>query len=782
MNMQALLQQRARANGTKRYHESFTPTNSIRAWTTGNPSWPLRPYFSPTTTAASRELLLANTLSYQSYAFISNGTIQQLTNPTTTIDENGITLVTGTISDSLDHPEPASISVVDSQRWFISLCERTSGNTHGLAMATTPTPDSVGPPAPANDDDEPVEAVAPSNARLNHPDNDLCFTAFPTALPVPRGINIPADHPVHETLPQEVIDTYPLLELYRKAASWQLTHNGGLSITSGGPMFDQGELTDWEPNGIFAVFPTTDDPVSIRYTNIQRGTPLQRHVLANTQALFDEAWTRIGLNLPSSDGGEEQQGGNPPPVAAAASNGNNFTPIQLQTLLDSVANKKTTEEKEISEEAQEAEIVYSILTSAIGKNATGEEHIILGTLSHRFKEALNASNGTNNRAMNRLQAGIQETLTAIHAAKHSDTFANTLSKGLFDKAFTNIIRNADFLVQGYMLNVPIAQQLSVVAFATVSTESSSWKARQRQDSEIRAQAGVGNSITDLRYNHELHVDGKLNNHQDAVHLLSNLLTFLHYICVDPTESELFKSITTLMGIITQPLYRQSLLGRHPKHTAHKIAEYAQNLFGFFAEPAKNPTVIDAIKNGRQVAAAVLIQAADFACVLTNRAITEITSYPAQFDAPGPLFELLSLRRGNAPAQPARAAHPVQPIRQPPAKPNGYQQQTPAKRTANGSTKPPPELDANKLSGFLETTLNRPPNCSVFFPKPGGKDERLCVRHCTLGWFCGYADKCHFHHPASYNAIDRGYQTKINAWVASTPGIAFAKGEGPAGTH
>jgi hypothetical protein len=110
----------------------------------------------------------------------------------------------------LDHPTIAEFPFATANQWFLSLAkapDATPGTTNIFAIANGPSPDQVGPPAPAEGQAEP-----PSLLCLDFDGIHLRFGAFPLMPSVPCGVNIPPAHPLQLPFPEDVIETAPFLE------------------------------------------------------------------------------------------------------------------------------------------------------------------------------------------------------------------------------------------------------------------------------------------------------------------------------------------------------------------------------------------------------------------------------------------------------------------------------------------------------------------------------------------------------------------------------------------
>jgi hypothetical protein len=97
-----------------------------------------------------------------------------------------------------------------------------------------------------------------------------------------------------------------------------------------------------------------------------------------------------------------------------------------------------------------------------------------------------------------------------------------------------------------------------------------------------------------------------------------------------------------------------------------------------------------------------------------------------------------------------------------------------------------DIERNKTMGILlfdpETGGNngRLPHCDVYSKNAVGKQERICMQFCTVGYFCGRT-KCPFPHIRRIGDFAPEQKKEFTNFVNKTPGLSFKSGKGPAGT-
>jgi hypothetical protein len=774
---------RARKDGPKRLYQSYATPASLA-------SWKMRPFFRADTLEVVRQAILGgNTNDYQGRLFLADGFVHQLSFPEKADKANGTTALVGSISDKLDHPSIVEIPFASANQWFVSLVPAPEGANPGTdiiyASANNPSPDQVGPPAPAAagaaEGGEAAAAVAPSNARLHYEgaEPDLRFGVLPLMPPVPCGINIPTQHRVHEPFPPEVVAAAPFLEVWRLAASWTISNNDGRSVNHGGPMFNQPDLT-FTPPDLLLNFDTTVNPIQIEYEMVRPTAEL--HVQATTTILpaTDSAWDRIAALLPATDNGVASAQPAYPATPAPVTPGEGTH--LLASVLDRYVNSKTPEERETADQTKKTMSIFSLLTASV--ESVPIRHVSPGTLSSSFLHVLETKQ--KEAARETLAEGVFEKKHAMLAADHRLSLLTSITPDMFDQPLTVHIKAGSLYTTKFMPGDLPKGRVSILCFLSPTAETAE---RSKADNETASHAAVGNDTKKITANHELFTGGKLHGILDVKCLLANILTFLAYICDNAEHSALYNSLNAFLTIISTHENSQLLRARKEQaKVAHNLATYIQDIFGAYAKVAKTPGLVLAHKEHRDIDAAPLQQAVNLANKILDHVTTSINMSASTFEAESVLWTLLQKSKGGQ-SGPQLAS--------PASKPNSARVSYPAtppatgKRAADGSKKSPAvDLAASRRAGFLvpaddnlDTKVVRDlaGQCPAFMTTPSGSKERLCLRHCLKGWACGYGQRCHSPHPDSFESIDPTNQEKLAEWVKNTPSIKFLPGQGPRGT-
>jgi hypothetical protein len=97
-----------------------------------------------------------------------------------------------------------------------------------------------------------------------------------------------------------------------------------------------------------------------------------------------------------------------------------------------------------------------------------------------------------------------------------------------------------------------------------------------------------------------------------------------------------------------------------------------------------------------------------------------------------------------------------------------------------------DIERNKTMGILlfgpDTGGNngRLPHCDVYSKNAVGKQERICMQFCTVGYFCSQT-KCPFPHIHRIGNLAPEQKKEFTNFVNKTPGLSFKSRKGPAGT-
>ena len=776
----------ARQEGSKRLYQSY-------AQPVPTASWNMRQFFRADTIEPVRQALLVTSNEYQGRLFVADDHVHQLSLPVHVDKPDGTAALVGSINDTLDYPSIAEFPLATANQWFLSLTkapDATPGATNVFAVAIGPSPDQVGPPAPAEGEAEP-----PSLLRLDFDGTDLRFGVFPLMPPVPCGVNIPPAHPLQLPFPEDVIETAPFLEEWRRAAAWTVRLNNGLSINHGGPMFAP-DAIELQPDTFLQHFDTTVNSIQLDYNLVRPATELHYDALTRIVPAADAAWDRIAATLPApnvtaSDGPVTNNTPGPlaTPSPATTSDSNRF----LETILARALTARTPDEKEAADQTSKVKSIYRLLTAGIDEGT--HQLMTPGTLTEHFSSALEKKK--TEATQDELVDGVNESNSSIRSNHHYLSYATNLNGRMFDIPLTTAIKKAALYTTSFELHSKPAQQLSVLSFASPTKEVLS---RLQADSAALNHAAVGNDTTSITTNHEVFVGGKLNSLLDVQTLIANLMAFIIYMCVEPERSELYKSLHKLLFILNDQHAKNALGGRRGQpQIAHTLAGFTQDIFASFAIVAKSPLLYKGIKANRNLEADPLRQAIQYADAIVTHVKNTIFTAPQTFELPSILWELLHpAKEAKAPPQSGNHGNPTFPrssYETPPAT---------GKRTAEGQRKPPGSTPsattsaaaaaaaASRLVGFLTVpdTVNADDikalsgKVPAFLPAPNGGTgkERLCLRHCIKGWACGYGTNCKFPHPNSFRSIDRANQDKLAQWVRASDNILdFVAGEGPSGT-
>jgi hypothetical protein len=257
-----------------------------------------RAYFGQKSLSGTRAAALdAGNSAYQGFAFISGSCICQLSFPSLQAGPNGVEFV-GSLSDMLDKPELVSLPASLRTQWIISVVseemnEGCEGSCFPLVSAGW-KPDVVPRPYVLADDGKTwIDGELPGFYRIDLPAeiHKYCNPAFalvPVLMPVPRGMGLPAKHPVNQPCDENKYQYFHKMEVWRWAMQWQIEKVGGVSCHHPeNPMFNTSKLG--VEDTLLACFDLALGNIDVIYTPLLPGSPLYQLCAEDVRLHTEEA-------------------------------------------------------------------------------------------------------------------------------------------------------------------------------------------------------------------------------------------------------------------------------------------------------------------------------------------------------------------------------------------------------------------------------------------------------------------------------------------------------------
>ena len=560
-----------------------------------------------------RSLALANTDNCIQFLFPFEGQVYVLTRPTVHTNETGRPIVAGTLTDELETNTPASVRLHSWEGWVSSLLPVASVDAFQLPRGAL-LPDTIQGEATAPGVHEPG-----SFARLDFGDDAATlvptFAAVPMVLGVPLGVHLPSGPSWSLTEPNAELEAvYPFYEVWRSAHAYLAKNNMALSVTMGGPLFDQ---------AAFAVnqFPDTL-PLRLtgetNFTMIPPNSPLFAAVDGMVKTSSREALFRIAETLgpapPVID--VDADTGVPGTAAQGQIGGGLLTSDHLLRAMESMHTKGSASqaEKEHKLAAKVVAAKFSILFARLvpSEDGVSEPTVVPATIRPEFLEILETSKLASATRM--LRDAVD---TAVRRAACSDNRFDghvDMTGDMVDAVLTACLR--EFRILPHSLDtepVRVKSWVTLLTLVSPGSNSVTFKTRLDQGNVQAFQEAVGEAPAKMdRKSTELFNAGSLTTGQDSIGASANWRVLGNVITDDYDVSECRKScwcfgknyysnagkiwlgrvlampqvplnllaaewyiIASYVAIATVPEYRDAVLGGAPIH----------------AEPFKNANVL-----------------------------------------------------------------------------------------------------------------------------------------------------------------------------------------------
>ena len=716
--------------------------------------------FRSTISDRSRTQILFDTTLVTQVAVVYDGSVGFLTRPIIVEPPNDEPVVVGSFSNTIGQVYPMSIPLETYMGYFTSLVP--AGEATLYSLPTHPTsPDTIGPhqARPRRNAPDPEE---PTLARLNFPmaegageaDRPV-IAALPVALPIPPGVHIPHTTPIDSAAELEL--NCPWITMWMKALKYLRDSNDGISVTRGGPLFDQdGLLVDDNPpeqlDHIHVVMSTVTNPTLVPPTS-----PFFALVNDAVSELSNDAWMSLGDRLPTDQVNNPAPNGHP----------NGWTPEQFTAALEPVVNK----EKKFHFAARTGAKYRLLLASSppTGEESTG--HVSLPTLLPPFlaflSEPKNATAAEDLKELVRCALLIASRSDLSHNRDVSWSIRNvTLALGDRVRTFAWLTEGLVGVDKSYAQdNLNMMHFLPPRSGSTLSASQGDAQAKNitmanSSDSKAQLEATAKSKL----YSH-----GRLSSSRDIYECVLNLRLFLGVMVEDIKPSLLVSKLVEYADVIMSrdgKRFFETYAGTHTLLV--NVWQDIQLILLRFLEVASNIELYTAVQEGNPVSfsnyeGAILV--ADdcinrLKTTLLGHGLGRLADTPCCMDwFPGPRSP-----SGTAPPTDGSSA--------------------PKKARISDDE----EAERRKSLGILDmdrTVLgtNRfPLTFPVYHQQRGMKSpERVCAHFMTRGFHCKSA-KCKHPHISNPDLLSNEERKKLVDYVEKYNGLSWVPGKAPAGTE
>ncbi len=736
-----------------------------------------------------RDQTLSDPTKCSQFVCVFGDAIGFLTRPLVTERENFPPTVVGSFSDRIGTCVPVGINLPDFQGSFTTLTKRSVAEAFSLPIHPR-APDTVdGPPPPAADDEEDDPVPVPAcMGRLQFlqdadhaPGNHPVIAAFPNYLPLPPGVSFPENATLAD--PASYAAAPDLVRAWCDGIRYLRQHNGGYSVTQGGPLFHLPDLVLEAEQDPFAALDLVQtlpvSPVMLPPT-----LPLYPSVHARFSAWADDNWAHLGAQRVDLT------------APATPTNGIGLSPDQITALVTPLVaaravpvETKSTKELEQAESANDAivsyQIAFAIAPEVADPTATADA-MIIPELTPEFRSILHKS-----KPMLAAQAMLEFFRSTVERFLTSSIGVDcdvTFDAEAVTMAFANAVRSMFWLIEPLsrtpkhvailrLCLLHFLPPIRAVLLAQKGSEATSNPIVLSHVSDDKAQLEASKAST-------LYAGGRLESVHDVYLAVCNLRMFILAV-VQTTGDQtplLLKKLLAYVNVL------KSFDGRIWAETYRNnfnivlhVFMDVQHILCMFMSLSKRSGLKEAIKAGKPIAPNNYWNAVRIADGLVDKLKGIISDNNlGLFNNPPVVANWFINPHASTQDTPSRPGKV--PPTTPPTRPTPPSAGAPKKPR----TKDQSEIDRQKTLGMLvydsqTSGSTRLPHCPVYGKaRKNAADERFCMQFLTTGYFCSRTN-CPFPHVTSLNRLSKQDKDTFVAWVEKTPGLSFADGKGPAGT-
>jgi hypothetical protein len=761
----------------------------------------------PSIDVARRFQILHDIKKVTQFSLVWGDRIGYLTRPTLYTGDDNVTVVVGSFSDVIGQALPVAIPLDAFHGYFTTLVPRAVADRYQLPQSTQ-EPDTIPPPV-QQDDEEDIQDQ-PTIGRLhfymdvNIPENRPVIAAFPHCLPIPPGRSYPNGLAIDDQN-VNLLDTFPLFEAYRQGLAYIRQHNANTSVTTGGPLFDKNslevseQLESLKPKDQPAPVPVPLPPFSEAYHQVE----------ASIKDLSEDLWAMLGDAIPI----QQQE-----PIDLTVETRSQSNPVVVSNDVENIIAKTvqaiqqgptrpkelTVKEQELADTAVDVATRYRLLFASVSPAEDGlTMEVVLPDVKTDFMTNLKKTRPVS------ASTDLKELLnTILEIAANSDKAIDNMvqfHEAVVSVMFSNCVRSFHWLETSLnQVTCPeLNARLSIVHFLPPEFPALMQKrVGEAADSPIiQSLVADAKSQFDASKASTLYTGGKLHSQRDAISAVCNFraLAMVVFPTTHVDDSALMKKLRQYCKALqTRDGQRWWDLHRHnPDVLVNVICDMHSIIIGFIkvsashqlrgAAKSKDPispvnfqlAINSADRITTRLNSAILSgNLGDYALQPRARSFLN-TKEPTAPLANNDVFkDSTNTQGGNIIGSPVGR-------RKQPDTPSASQPQ------AKKNKGPPDEaiLAERRKKGILVFDSKVPgapkklPLCPVFAKiKPTSPNEERCCHFFMIQGQCCTNEKCKHPHISSINKLPQNKQAELIKFVEDTPGMAFAPGKGPSGTH
>jgi hypothetical protein len=750
-------------------------TGDVQSFSRARPADPamvalIQSTFGPGINDVLRMQILSDPANVHQFACTFGDTFGFFTRPTVVNAPNGDMIVVGSFTDTIGEPVPCYVPLDEFQGHYTTLVRREDSVTFNLAIHPS-TPDTVEGPTIRG------AAEMATMARLNFhlPDNPgdgdyPVIAALPLFLPVGPGQTFPHILPAGDA--RTFRDTFPLFEIWRQGIIYAKTHNGGRSVTHGGPLFNlanlripPGEINPFESLG---VRNTVTDSSLLQILPID---PLYNEGRDRFLAWSDTVWVELGSAM------------DPEPVPAIGVAGGGFTPEHFRAAMEPLVAK----EKVFSSAVRTTSRYRLLLAGAPTADSVHPDHAVLPDLRDEFKAYLTVASSA--VAGDDLRELVKSRLSIANGSHISIDKDTTLESDNITLAFSDRVRTFGFLSEKLILTSHVGAKGLLGLLQLLTPERDALAAVAEGDQEaatlLMSNSTSGSAQLDASKASRLYCTGRLTTFRHSYEAVCNFRCLVSVMVPDLSTPLVLVKLLEYSALLVDRQGRGffDAYCRSPYLAVHPWQDL-QSILSAFCRIATDSTLYGAVTRGDPVG---------------------LSNYRSAIDVADALIaELRAIVNGNGLGKfegtpscapwfaPVGGASPKSPFSLEPRAPTGAVGGGDSKRqkTADtGAKKPaadPADLERRKGLGLLTfdsaiAGTTRLPPINVYHKAKNAKTpERLCMKFLTRGHACETVN-CKLPHLPGVEALTPASKTKLIEFVKKQPGISWAEGKAPAGT-
>jgi hypothetical protein len=689
-----------------------------------------------------------------------------LTRPTIDTNSDGVIVAVGNFTDTIGEPFPVSIPIRDFEGHFTTLIRRKDADTYGFATHSI-SPDTVR----GGKGGRTRTSAAASMERLQFPvpdaaeDGDLpVIAALPLFLPVAPGETFP--HMLAAGDDQSFAETFPLFDVWRRGVTYVKTHNGGLSLTDGGDLFDQEDL----------AYDPADLDLPLNWVQVRAGIPPSLKQLAPTDTLYSKArerflgwsetvWIEVGQVMDAE-----------PAPALGVGLGSFFTPEHFRAAMEPLVPKE-----KVFSSAGRSTSRYRLLLAASPPPGGGgaPDHVVLPDLRDEFKAYLSipgsATAGEELRELTRSRLSVANSLTT---SLDRDV---TLEAENITLAFSERIRVFGFLTEKLISTTHTGAKAQLGLLQLLTPDRAALAVVLEGELEaahlLMSNTTSGAAQLDASKASKLYCLGRLSTFRDSYEAVCNFRCLVSVMVEDLAAPLVLVKLLEYCTLLVERTGRTFFEShRGTPHLAVHPWQDLQTILSAFCRISTDSTLYAAVGRGEPIAfinyrSAIDVSDAligDLRAILSGSGLGKFAGIPIchSWFSPGS-----NSRGGNTPSGFTAGGDPKR-------------QKTQASPLAKGNS--PADPEHRKTLGILQFDATaagstKLPLIPVLHRLRGSRTpERLCMKFLTRGFACNVSD-CKQPHVTNINSLPPDARLKLIEFVKKQPGMSWAEGKAPAGT-